>query len=224
MLDALELARTGQHRLFGGRVLVALSHQALHLGRTAEAADLASAALAGTQRLAPPAAVAMFSAMQACAAAAQGDRATSEAALSEAERALAQRPDGDEPPDWLDFDNGGLAGHAARAYRDLALPAQARVWAETAVAQCRADHSRTRAQRSAILATVLIQVGELEQAAHIATGVLTDARRLHSTHVINDVAKLVRLIDPSRSAAAFRFVRQARQLLAAQPVSSEITS
>lgn len=33
MLRALELARSGQHRLFGGRVLVALSHQALHLGR-----------------------------------------------------------------------------------------------------------------------------------------------------------------------------------------------
>ena len=89
---ASDLARAGQHRLLGGRVLAALSHHALHLGRTAEAVDLASAALIGTRQLAPPAATAMLAAMEACAAAAN---------------------------------EGGLAGHAARAYRDLREPAQA---------------------------------------------------------------------------------------------------
>jgi hypothetical protein len=67
MLRALELARAGQHRLFGGRVLSALSHQALHLGEVAEAVDMASAALAGAAHLAPPTALAMFAAMKACA-------------------------------------------------------------------------------------------------------------------------------------------------------------
>lgn len=85
MLHALRLAHAAQDRLFGGRVLCALSHQALHLGRIVEATDLARAATRGTEGVATPRVAAMFAAMEACAAAAAHDRAVCTAALCRAE-------------------------------------------------------------------------------------------------------------------------------------------
>lgn len=74
MLDSLRLSQTTHGRSpFGGRVLPALSHQALHLGRPYEALDLARAARAGTSELATPSAMAMFAAMEACTFAVIGD-------------------------------------------------------------------------------------------------------------------------------------------------------
>jgi len=103
------------------------------------------------------------------------------------------------------------------------LPKVAQRFAESAVARCRTGHSRTRAQRTAILASVMVQSGELDQAAQVGEQVVADAWQLRSTHVVSDVAQLVQVIDPSQSASTFRFVRAARQLLAVQPAGSVIT-
>ena len=95
MLDSLRMSHRSQGRsLFGGRVLTALSHQALYLGREREALDLVRAARAGTSAMATPSVAAMFAAMEACALAAAGDHAQCESTLAAAEAALNSQANG----------------------------------------------------------------------------------------------------------------------------------
>ncbi|MGH3774870.1 MAG: helix-turn-helix domain-containing protein [Pseudonocardiaceae bacterium] len=215
MLHALRLSHAAQDRLFGGRVLSALSHQALHLGRIGEATDLARAATRGTKGIATPRVVAMFAAMEACAAAAAHDSAGCTAALSKAERAL-DAASSDKGPDWLDFDEGGLWGHAARAHRDLGHPNRAREFAQQALIHCRDAHRRTRAQRRAILATTLLDSGELDGACSIGEELLVDAWQLHSALVIDDVRRLLDGVTARGTGSGEGFLLRARELLAAR--------
>lgn len=197
MAQALRLSHAAGDRILGGRVLAAMSHQAAHLGRYTNAVDLSQAAQAGTRHIATPTVLAMLAAMEACALAGRGDRRASAKALLEAEQALeAARPD-DPDPDWLDFDEGGLWGHAARVYRDVHQPAETRRYAELAVGRCRADHGRTRAQRRAILAAAHIEAGDTDQAAAIGLTIVQDAWTLTSRHVYEEVAVLHRRLDAS---------------------------
>jgi hypothetical protein len=130
MTQALRLSHGADDRMFGGRVLCAMSHQALHLGQVPLAIDLARAARSGTQHLATPAVSAMLCAMEACGHAAAGDRAQCTRALLEAETALDRAGPGDENPPWVDFDEGGLWGHTARALLDLGDAVEAERYAE----------------------------------------------------------------------------------------------
>jgi hypothetical protein len=212
MLQALHLAQVAGDRLFGGRVAAAMSHQALHLGRVAEAVDLAEAARSGTRQVASPTASAMFSAMQACAFAAEHDQRRSFDALRVAEEAMQRaRPD-EDLPGWLDFDDGAVAGHAARAMCTLGSPGQAQAFARYAVAHCRPGHRRTLAQREALLANALYQAHDLEQAVAVGEKVLEEAWQLHSDQVRHDVTQLSGLLRASKSRAVWRFVRQAEEL------------
>ena len=89
---ALRFAHAAGNRLPGGRILAAMSHQAIYLGHIAQAVDLARAARAGTARLATPHAVAMLAAMEACAHAAAGDARLCQEALGDAGNALTGDP------------------------------------------------------------------------------------------------------------------------------------
>jgi transcriptional regulator with XRE-family HTH domain len=224
MLHALRLAHAAENRPLGARILCALSHQALHLDRRHLAVDLARAARSGIAGEAAPKMTAMIAAMEACAQAAVGDTSLCTAALADAERALAQINSGDQNPPWLDFDEGGLWGHAARAHRDLAevhsgerrsgLAKAASRYAEQSIALCHENHSRTRAQRHTILATAHLQLGDIEHASAIGGRILVDARKVHSGHVYAGVASLVEIIAPQASKAGSYFVDQARKFLA----------
>lgn len=221
MRAALRLADIAGDQLFGGRVLAALAHQSLHVGRNQEAVDLATAALRGAGRVAGPRSVAMFEAMFACAAAAVGDRRTCEAALSRAERALDQADTQTDVPSWLDFDQGGLAGHAARAYRDLGDPRRARQFAAESIDLCRDHHVRTQVQRKAILATALAGAGDAEHACAVGQDLLADARPLRSALVLSDVRKLTNLLGTTSAATEFR--QQVRQLTpSASPALTQV--
>lgn len=218
MLNSLWLSHTVHGRsAFGGRVLTALSHQALHLGRPNEALDLARAAQVGTSGLASPAVTAMFGAMEACALAAIGNKRECESTLAAAEAALGRRS-GNADPSWLDFDEGGLWGHAARAYRDLGQPHRAKRFAEDAIRSCRPDHDRTRAQRTAILASALAQLGEFDEAADVGTRVVASGWHLRSCHVLHDVSTLLALVGSGSGSS--NFVEQAHELLATSSGSS----
>lgn len=210
MRAALRLADTAGDRLFGGRVLAALAHQSLHVGRNQEAVDLATAALRGAGRIAGPRALAMFEAMVACASASVGDRRSCEAALSRAERALDRADTQPDGPSWLDFDQGGLAGHAARAYRDLGHPSRAQQFATHAIDLCRDGHVRTEVQRKAILATAVASAGETDHACALGQDLLAQARPLRSALVLSDVRKLTDRLGTSELASELR--QQARQL------------
>jgi transcriptional regulator with XRE-family HTH domain len=213
MVQALRLSHVVDNRLFGARVLAAMSHQALHLHYVPLAVDLVLAAREGTKRIAPPKAQAMLAAMEACAQAADQRARPCVTALAEAETSL-HRVGADDEPDWLDFDQGGLSGHAARALRDLRQPGEAKPHAVASLAQCQGEHCRTRAQRNMILAMIQLQLGDVEAAA--ATGLLAvvDAWGLHSSRVYSELAALVRLIEESGSTAVTDFVERAHELLA----------
>jgi len=221
LVQALRIAHAAGSRLLGARIVCALSHQALHVGQVSLSVDLARAARAGVGPDATPRASAMLAAMEAMAHAGAGDAALCGQALDDAERALARATAQDGDPVWLDFDEGGLLGHNARALRDLAAaglapPGRAQQTAARSVELCRAGHGRTRAQRNAILATTCVQAGDIDQAAAIGELIIADAWDLQSRHVQGDIAALAASIGPARSRTAGTFTEQARELLAAR--------
>jgi transcriptional regulator with XRE-family HTH domain len=220
LIHALRMAHAAGSRLLGARIVCAMSHQALHVGQVSLSVDLARAARAGAGPEATPRATAMLAAMEAMAHAGARDAARSGQALEDAERALTHATADDGDPDWLDFDEGGLLGHTARALRDLAAvtlaaPDDARYSAARSVELCRAGHGRTRAQRNAILATTCVQAGDIDQAAAIGELIIADAWELQSRHVQSDIAALLASIEPTRSRSASAFSEQAREFLTA---------
>jgi transcriptional regulator with XRE-family HTH domain/tetratricopeptide (TPR) repeat protein len=162
---ALRLAHMAGNRLLGGRILAAMSHQAIYLGNRRQAIDFAQAARNLTRQAATPRVIAMEAAMEACAHAATGDAGQCHRALGDAAEAVALLTVDEAAPDWLDFDEGGYWGHAARAYRDLGELRKAEECAARSVGLCLPEHSRTRAQRTTIQATAHLRMGEIDAAA-----------------------------------------------------------
>jgi transcriptional regulator with XRE-family HTH domain len=157
MAQALRMSHAANDRAFGGRILAAMSHQALHLGDVRHGTDFACAARAGTKGAVTPTIVMMLAAMEACAHAARGDGSLCLRALSDAERAFARSTPGQDPP-WVEFDEGALAGHLARCFRDLDRP-EAERFALQSIQLCHPAHLRTRVQRYAILASAHAPAG-----------------------------------------------------------------
>ena len=212
--SALRLARQAGNRLLGGRILAAISHQAIYLGNKRQAIDFAQAARNLTRQVATPRVIAMEAAMEACAHAAAGDPRQCHRALADAADAVAQLTSGQHDPAWLDFDEGGYWGHAARAYRDLGDLRKAEECAAKSVGLCLPEHSRTRAQRNTIQATAHLRMGEIDAAAAAAERVVREAWNLHSGHVFGEVAHLVVAIEPFGTSVASDFLDQAQELLA----------
>jgi transcriptional regulator with XRE-family HTH domain len=215
MAQALRMSHAAGDRAFGGRILAAMSHQALHLGDVRHGLDFACAARAGTKGAITPTAAAMLAAMEACAHAARGDAAPCLRVLSDAERAFARSRPGEDPA-WVDFDEGGLAGHLARSFRDLDRPREAEQFAVRAIQLCHPTHLRTRVQRHAILGSARAQQGDLEGACAVGRQALAEVPRLRSRRTLDDVARFVQLVGASGSQVAHDFTEQARQVLSSR--------
>ena len=214
---ALRRARAVGNRLLEGRILASMSHQAIHLQRVQGAIGLAQAARSVTAHIATPRALAMEAAMEACSYAAAGDARQSHRALDDAANAVTLISAGGQPdPEWLDFDEGGFWGHAARTYRDLGELQLAEDAAQKSVALCLPSHSRTRAQRNTILATAHLRKGELEAAIDAGDQVIHEAWSLQSGHVFGEIAQLAAAIAPFKARVASEFVQRVRELLAAR--------
>jgi tetratricopeptide (TPR) repeat protein len=215
--SALRRARAAGNRLLAGRILAAMSHQAIHLGRLRQGIELAQASREVTAQAATPRAIAMEAAMEACAHAAAGDARHCHRALDDAADAVSRATAADQrDPEWLDFDEGGFWGHAARAYRDLGEPRKAEEAAQKAVRLCLPGHRRTRAQRNTILATAHLRMGDVEAAAAAGQQVVSEAWNLHSGHVFGEVVQLSNAIAAFRTHQASDFLDQAHELLAAR--------
>lgn len=213
MLHALRLSQAADDNLFGARVAVALTHQALHLGRGSEAVTMAGVARQGVAHHAPRTALAMAAAMEACAHAAVGDEQRCMDAIQIAESSLARAEPGEtDGLTWLEFDEGGLAGHAARAWRDLKKPKSTIEFGTHSLSICQPSHGRTRAQRKAILATAFVHAGDYDRAAALGLEVIEEAWRLHSAHVRSDVKRLAALVGKRRSKTTRTFLARATEL------------
>jgi hypothetical protein len=212
MAQALRMSHAANDRAFGGRILAAMSHQALHLGDVRHGLDFACAARAGTQGAVTPTAAAMLAAMEACAHAARDDASPCLRALTEAERAFERSNPLEDPP-WIDFDEGGLTGHLARSFRDLNRPREAEQFAVRSIQLCRPTHLRTRVQRYAILASAHAQQGDLEGACAVGQQALVEMGRLRSKRTLDDVARLVEIVGANRSQTTDDFIKDAREVL-----------
>jgi transcriptional regulator with XRE-family HTH domain len=215
MAQALRLSHAANDRAFGGRILAAMSHQALHLGDVRHGLDFACAARAGTQGAVTPTTAAMLATMEACAYAARGDASPCLRTLSDAERAFARSRPAEDPP-WVDFDEGGLAGHLARSFRDLDRPREAERFAVRSIQLCHPTHLRTRVQRYAILASAHAQQGDLERACAVGRQALAEVGRLRSRRTLDDVARLVQLVGATSSPTTHDFTEQAREVLSSR--------
>jgi hypothetical protein len=122
------------------------------------------------------------------------------------------RPPGEDPL-WVEFDEGALAGHLARCFRDLDRPREAEPFALRSIQLCHPTHLRTRVQRYAILASAHAQQGDLEQACAVGRQALAEVPRLRSKRTLDDVARLVQLVGASDSQVAHDFTEEAAELL-----------
>ena len=113
MIQALRLSHPAGDRAFGGRVLAAMSHQALHLGAVSEAIDLARAAAEGTRGQASLGAQTMFAATEARSHAVCGDQRECQRLISLAELTFDRVQAGAEPS-WVGFIDEGELEEACR--------------------------------------------------------------------------------------------------------------
>jgi hypothetical protein len=212
MCTALRLAHAAEDRLLEGRVLCALSHQALHLGQAPAAVALARAAQVDADG-APARVRAMWTAMEAMALATLGQARGCARALGRAETALGRAGGGEQLPEWVDFDEGGLWGHAARCWRELGRGGECERWAGQAVAACAVEHGRTRAQRRALVAVGQAQQRQWEQAHETGLLLLDEAGQVSSHHVDEEIRVLGRMLRASGVRGCAGFVEQAEGFL-----------
>jgi tetratricopeptide (TPR) repeat protein len=178
---ALELAAAGHH-VFGGEILAARSHHAIHLGDPIKAAELARAARQSASKTAIPALLAEAYALEANSHALLGDVRAYTSALLEAERAF-RKSGAANTPGWLRyFDEGYLAARFAHSFRELGQWDEARKHALQAVKMSE-NMARTRAFNMAVLATTYIET-DLDQACDVASQATDLAAGLQSRRII----------------------------------------
>jgi hypothetical protein len=200
---ALTLASVGEDCQLRVHILGGMSHLAHHLGQHEEAMQLARA---GAGRLhegpANPELVARLLAMEARGHAALGESAASARLLLRAEQTLDHAPAA-ERSEWVSrFDEASLAGEAARCLRRLGRLGDARRQAERVIALRPGDRARSRAFGQLILAQVLIQERNLDEACAVGRETLDGTAALNSFLVVRQLQRLRELLAADRSAPA----------------------
>lgn len=179
---ALELCIGSDDAAFGGEILVAKGHHAIHLGRPDEAVELAKAGQHAARTTSTTALLAEALALEANGQAVRGDRTACVNALAAAERSFDRVACADGPG-WLTyFDDGYLAARIAHILRDLGDWDQAAAYAHAALSMT-AGMARTRAFNTAMLATIYVDV-DLEQAHRAGLDALELATALQSARAI----------------------------------------
>lgn len=210
---ALEFASAAGDQAFGGEVLAARSHRAIHLGRPHRAIELARASRHIAARAGVSALLAEAHELEANGHALLGERADCAASLAESERAF-ERADSGSTPAWLAyFGRAYLAARFAHTLRDLGDWREAERYALEASALS-GDLARTRAFNTALLATAYVET-DLEAALSVGSEALAMTSALQSGRAVRYVGDLRRRLrrrygsDPE----VREFDEQASQLL-----------
>jgi transcriptional regulator with XRE-family HTH domain len=187
---ALELSAVGGDKAFGGEVLAARSHHAIHLGNAHQAIELARSSQDVAKRVAVPALYSEACILEANALALSGDKQAAVSALHRAEVAFDQiQPE--NTPGWLNYlDEGYIAARFAHTFRDLGDWRQARYFATKATAMSDAMH-RTQAFNLTVLATAHVE-SDPDEACSLGTEVLSRATGLQSGRIIGYLSDLQR--------------------------------
>jgi len=213
---ALELTTTAGDHVFGAEILAARSHQAIHLGHPARAAELARACQHIAKKAAVPALLAEGYALEGNCYALAGDARACSVSLRDAEQAFRQS-DPAVAPRWLSyFDQGYLAARFAHSLRDLGDWGEARRYAEQALGMS-GGLVRARAFNMAVLASTYI-VSDLDQACGVALDVLGLAAGLQSGRIVHYISDFGRRLNRrhGNEPAAKNFSRRAMEVLGAK--------
>ena len=185
---ALELAAAAGDQGFGGEILAAGSHHAIHLGNAGRAAELARASQQVAQKAGIPALLAEACTLEAGSHALTGDGDACAVSLSRAEEAFS-RAETTDTPEWLGyFGEGYLAIRFAHCLRDLGDSDQARRYAQHA-ASLDPGMIRTRVFNTILVATTYADA-DPAQACSKGMEALTLAADLQSGRVTRYVTDL----------------------------------
>jgi len=198
-LRALDLAKVGSDTQLSAHILASMSHLALHQGQPRQAIQLARQGhLALSTGSSSPGLAAQLLAMEArgLATLPQPEPAACGKALLSAEQKLDQEPAEQRSP-WISrFDEGSLASEAARCLRQLGQLTAAARHAAHVIEVRPGSHPRSRAFAQLLLARILIDQGEPEQACAIIQDVLEATQSLSSYQVIQQLRGLASLLEP----------------------------
>ena len=206
-VQALALAQAGNDRLLGASILDAMSHQAAYAGRFGEAANLARAAMTGTQGIVTPTLTAHFHAMEARALARMGDAKGCDRSLGEAVREFERRNPDDDPA-WIRyFDESELSAEFGHCLRDLGRATDAVQYASRSLAAV----DETAFMRSdffamMVLADSYLDAGDREQACSVALNALSAGEQIRSARCVKYLREFHQRLTTggmSRSVAGF---------------------
>ncbi|WP_193319054.1 hypothetical protein [Nonomuraea phyllanthi] len=214
LIQALRLARGADDHTLGGEILAGMAHQAIYMGQSAHALDLARAAQQSARRAGVHTLLASAQVLEAHAHAGLGDARACGVSLHAAEQAFDARRPSDEPA-WLSyFDEAYLSAKFAHCFRDLGE-------GERAVRQARRSldmdgrYVRGRMFNLSLLAAGLMQCGELEEACAAAGDAFALAGELQSARSRSYVADLRRRLEPYRSERPVQLLRERTRELTA---------
>jgi hypothetical protein len=200
---ALSFARHAGDAGLGAEVLAAKAHQSVYLARPAEAVDLARAAQATARRAGLPTLLAECSVMEAHGHAANNDAWACARALSDAEVAFGRAVRANDPA-WLRyFDEAYLAARMGHCFRALGEPAHAERYARRSL-NMDGRFVRGKAFNLSLLATVLAEQDDIEQACAVGLQALSVAMGLRSARSVRYLRDLQSALCRRGDAAAVR--------------------
>lgn len=181
--------------------LSCLSYQVANIGDPREAVTLARSALRGARAAASATTRAMLLERLAWAYARAAELTQAERCLATVEDTLTRRSPADDPlwTYWLSYDEVQIM--AGRVWTQLHRPLRAVPVLEQAIAGYGEDTGRETALYQTWLAESLLQAGEVERAAELATRALRLARRAGSVRANQRVTTLWQLMRPHRRVA-----------------------
>jgi tetratricopeptide (TPR) repeat protein len=210
---ALSFARHAEDDGLGAEILAAKAHQAVYLGRPAEAVDMARAAQATARRAGLPTLLAECCVMEAHGHAAANDARACAQALSDAESAF-DRSARHSDPRWLRyFDEAYLAARMAHCFRDLGEPRHAERYARRSL-DMDGRFVRGKAFNLSLLATALAEQGDAEQACAVGARAVDVTAGLRSARSVRYIRNLQRALRGAADAPVVReFTAQVEQRL-----------
>jgi hypothetical protein len=198
-IQALRMAKASGDRALGAHVLVSMSHQAIDLGQSEVAAELARAADVGTGGNAPAALRAKISIMHARALTrrfqrdGQQDRVGQRAAMTHIDATTDAFASQHGPGErwWLSNVTAAyLDGQTAHCHLELGRVGLAERHAVAALDSHSARHVRRRVMGGLLLAAVHATGGEPEHACDLANAALSGAGDLRSTRANRELGRL----------------------------------
>jgi hypothetical protein len=212
---AVTAASVSGDTAYGGYLIaVSLGHLALHCGHPGVALTWARKAEAGLGTAASPATRAAVTAVSARALARMGQERDTTAALLECERLLDAACVDDEP-EWISyFSHAYLSDEIAHCLHDLGRAPAARPEAESALQGVGASHVRRLAIDAALLASIWLRSGDLDQACTVGRQAVEYTARTSSGRCRQRVSALLAdLADYRRSPHVEELTQFARDVL-----------